>query len=55
VTRAVIGHKAAECPRAVEDMEAAVYLFRGEVFRTSVEAHKKPKDVLAAKFDELLK
>jgi hypothetical protein len=60
-TRAVISHKAAEKPRAVEDMDAAMNLFRGEAarreqaFQKSVEAHKKSKDVLAAKFDELLK
>jgi len=61
VTRAVISHKAAERPRTFEDMDAAVNVFRGEaarreeVFRRSVEAHKKSKDVLATKFDELLK
>lgn len=61
VTRAVISHKAAEKPRTVEDIDAAMNLFRGEAarreqaFQKSVEAHKKSKDVLAAKFDELLK
>ena len=60
-TRAVISHKAAERPRTFEDMEAAVSVFKGEAarreeaFRKSVDAHKKSKDVLARKFDELLK
>jgi hypothetical protein len=60
-TRSVISHKAAEKPRTVEDMDAALNLLKGEaarreeVFRKSVEAHKKSKDVLAKKFDELLK
>ncbi len=61
VTRAVISHKAAERPRTVEDMDAAMNLFKGEAarreeaYQRSVEAHKKSKDVLATKFDELLK
>ena len=61
VTRAVISHKAVERPRTVEDMDAAMKIFRGEAarreeaFLKSVEAHKKSKDVLATKFDELLK
>jgi hypothetical protein len=60
-TRAVISHKAAERPRTIEDMDAAMDLFKGEAarredaFRKSVDAHKKSKDVLARKFDELLK
>jgi hypothetical protein len=61
VTRAVISHKAAEKPRTVEDMDTALNLLkseaarREEIFQKSVEAHKKSKDVLARKFDELLK
>jgi hypothetical protein len=60
-TRSVISHKAAEKPRTVEDMDAALNHLKGEAarreeaFRKSVEAHKKSKDVLARKFDELLK
>jgi len=60
-TQAVISHQAPEKPRTVEDIDAALNLFRSEAerreeaFRKSVEAHKKSKDVLAAKFDELLK
>lgn len=60
-TEAVISHKAAEKPRTVEDMDAALNLFKGEAsrreeaFRKSVEAHRKSKDVLSRKFDELLK
>ena len=60
-TRSVISHKAAERPRTVEDMDTALNLLKGEAarreeaFRKSVEAHKKSKDVLARKFDELLK
>ncbi len=61
VTRAVISYKEAEKPRTVEDMDAAMNLYKGEAarreeaFRKSVEAHKISKDVLAKKFDELLK
>ncbi len=60
-TRAVISHKEAAKPRTVEDIDAAFNLFKGEAarreeaFQKSVEAHKKSKDVLARKFDELLK
>jgi len=60
-TSAVISFKAVEKPRTVEDMDAALNLFKGEAsrreeaFRKSVEAHRKSKDVLARKFDELLK
>lgn len=60
-TRAVISHKAPEKPRLVEDMDAAVARLRGEsarreeAFLKSVETERKSKDVLAKKFDELLK
>lgn len=60
-TRAVISYKAPEKPRTVEDMDAALAMLKGEAarreeaFRKSVEAEKKSKDVLARKFDELLK
>jgi len=60
-TEAVISFKPAEKPRTVEDMDAAINLFKGEAsrreeaFQKSVEAHRKSKDVLAKKFDELLK
>jgi hypothetical protein len=60
-TRAVISHKAAEKPRTVEDMDTALNMLKGEAarreeaFQKSVEAHKKSKDVLSRKFDELLK
>jgi hypothetical protein len=60
-TSAVISFKASEKPRTVEDMDAAMNLFRGEAsrreeaFQKSVAAHRKSKDVLARKFDELLK
>jgi hypothetical protein len=60
-TSSVISYKEAEKPRTVEDMDTALSLLKGEaarreeVFRKSVEAHKKSKDVLAKKFDELLK
>jgi hypothetical protein len=60
-TRAVISHKAVEKPRTMEDMDVAMNFFKGEAsrredaFQKSVEAHKKSKDVLARKFDELLK
>ncbi|MGQ9633957.1 MAG: hypothetical protein ACUVXB_06885 [Bryobacteraceae bacterium] len=60
-TEAVISHKAHEKPRTVEDIDAAMNLFKGEAsrreeaFQRSVEAHRKSKEVLARKFDELLK
>jgi len=60
-TQAVISHKAPAKPRVVEDMDAAVARLKGEgarreeAFRKSVESEKKSKDVLAKKFDELLK
>ena len=60
-TQAVISHKEPEKPRTVEDMGEALARLRGEgarreeAFRKSVEAEKKSKDVLAKKFDELLK
>lgn len=60
-TQAVISHKAPEKPKTVEDIDAALNLLKGEAsrreeaFQKSVEAHRKSKDVLARKFDELLK
>lgn len=60
-TESVISHKAHEKPRTVEDIDAAMNLFRGEAsrreqaFQKSVEAHRKSKEVLSRKFDELLK
>ena len=60
-TRAVISHKAAEKPRTMEDMDAAMKFFKGEgarreeAYQKSLEAHRTSKDVLARKFDELLK
>jgi hypothetical protein len=61
ITEAVISYKAPEKPRTVEDIDAAMNLFRGEAsrreeaFQKSVEAHRKSKEVLSRKFDELLK
>jgi hypothetical protein len=61
VTRAVISHQAKEKPRAIEDLSAAASLVkvqaerREQAYRKSVEEHKSHHDVLARKFDELLK
>lgn len=60
-TRAVIFHKAAEKPPAIEDLSAAVQKLKGEesrrdqVFRKQVEAEKSHGKVLEKKFEELLK
>jgi hypothetical protein len=60
-TEAVISFKAAVKPRSVEDFSDALARVKGEAsrreeaFLKSVEAEKKSKDVLARKFDELLK
>ncbi len=61
VTQAVITHQEAERPKTVSDIEAAAQALKGEsarreqLFQKSVEAHKNSGDVLAKKFDELLK
>jgi hypothetical protein len=60
-TRAVISYKAAERPRTVENLEAAVAGLKGEAarreeaFRKSFEREKTQGAVLSKKFDELLK
>lgn len=60
-TEAVISHKVPERPKRDEDFSDALARVRGEAarreeaFLKSVEAEKKSKDVLAKKFDELLK
>jgi len=60
-TESVISFKEPEKPRSIEDMNEALTRLkdeqarREEAFRKSVEAHKKSKDILAKKFDELLK
>ncbi|MEK7404951.1 MAG: hypothetical protein AAB225_07570 [Acidobacteriota bacterium] len=60
-TRAVISHKEAERPRAVEDLGAAVARLKGEAarreeaFQRSFQAEKMHGKVLERKFDELLK
>ncbi len=59
--RAVISFKEAEKPRTVEDFSDALARVKGaaarreEAFQKSVESEKKSKDVLARKFDELLR
>ncbi len=61
VTQAVISHEEPPRPRTVEDLEIAAKALRGEaarreeLFQRSVQAHKSSADVLAKKFDELLK
>ncbi len=60
-TGAVITHKEKERPKAIEDIQAAVSRLKGEsgrreeAFQKSLAEHKVHKDVLAKKFDELLK
>ncbi len=57
----VISHKEADKPRTLENIEAGLDRLKGEsdrredAFRKSFEQHKSQKDVLARKFDELLK
>lgn len=59
--QSVISFKEAEKPRTVEDFAEALAHVKGaaerreEAFRKSVESEKKSKDVLARKFDELLR
>lgn len=61
VTRAVISHKEKVRPRSVEDLSAAAARLkadeerREQAFRKSVEEQKSHQQVLARKFDELLK
>jgi hypothetical protein len=60
-TGAVIIHKEKERPKPIEDMAAAVAKIkadeaaRGAKFQAQVEREKASKDVLAKRFDELLK
>ena len=60
-TCAVISHKEPVKPPPIEDLAAAVQRLKGEsarreeAFQKSVQAEKMSKDVLAKKFDELLK
>lgn len=60
-TQAVISHQAAEKPRPIEDLAAAVEKLKGEsgrredVFRKSVAAEKVHGEVLNKKFDELFR
>lgn len=61
LTQAVISHKEHEKPRSMADLETAMAHFKGaadrreDAFRKSVEEHKKHRDVLDRKFEELLK
>jgi hypothetical protein len=60
-TEAVISYKEPEKPRTYQDINEALERVkseaarREEAFLKSVEAEKKSKEVLAKKFDELLK
>lgn len=60
-THAVISHKMAEKPPAVEDLATAVARLKGEagrreeVFRKQFETEKSHGKVLEKKFDELLR
>jgi predicted nucleotide-binding protein (sugar kinase/HSP70/actin superfamily) len=59
--KAVLSHQAKEAPRTLEDISAGVQKLKGaeqrreEAFNKSFQQMKSSKDVLAAKFDELLK
>jgi predicted nucleotide-binding protein (sugar kinase/HSP70/actin superfamily) len=59
--KAVISHKAKEAPKSLEDISAGLAKLKGaearreEAFQKSFEQMKSSKDVLARKFDELLK
>jgi hypothetical protein len=59
--RAVISHKAKERPHSLEDISAGVAKLKAQeaerdtVFQKQFDAMKSHKDVLAKKFDELLK
>ena len=61
VTESIISHKEHEKPRSMADLEAAVAHYKGaadrreDAFRKSVDEHKKHRDVLDRKFEELLK
>jgi len=58
---AVISHKEKETPRTLADINVGLAKLKGaearreEAFQKSFEAMKSSKDVLARKFDELLK
>jgi hypothetical protein len=60
-TRSVISHVEKKQPRTLEDLSVGVARLkedaarREETFRRSLEEQKSHKDVLAKKFDELLK
>ena len=59
--KAVLSHQAHEAPRTLEDISLGVEKLKGaearreESFQKSFEQMKSSKDVLARKFDELLK
>ena len=59
--RTVIAHEEHKRPPVIEDLREAVHKLKGEearraeAFDKSFEQHKNSKDVLARKFDELLK
>lgn len=61
VTQAVIRHVEKERPPTFADFETAVNKHQGEAsrredaFKKSLESHKSHKDVLAKKFDEMLR
>ena len=61
VTQAVISHQEKVKPRAIEDLSAAASRLKAEAerreqaYRKSVEEQKSHQQVLARKFDELLK
>ncbi len=61
VLKVVLSHEAKEAPKTLEDIGAGLEKLKGaeqrreEAFRKSFQQMKSSKDVLAAKFDELLK
>jgi predicted nucleotide-binding protein (sugar kinase/HSP70/actin superfamily) len=61
VLKAVLSHTEKPAPKSLEDISAGVERLKGaeqrreEAFQKSFEQMRSSKDVLAAKFDELLK
>lgn len=59
--RVVLSHQEKEAPKTIEDIGAGLQKLKGaeqrreQAFQKSFEQMKSSKDVLAAKFDELLK
>lgn len=61
VLKVVLSHEAKEAPKTIEDIGVGLEKLKGaeqrreEAFKKSFQQMKSSKDVLSAKFDELLK